>query len=241
MQSTTRVDSGGPIDLPSLKPTATWPCPRCAFKKAVCVADICICSALFRTDGFNLLDLQFLDGLDEVIAIGVDEREETAVGSGTVRAREEEVIRHFGVPQTEIGRDVRMISPFFAHVFSVHEKGVARLVCGIEPSRADDDIDFLLVAVGVNDAIFCDALELRCEAGDFFAGESLEVSVAGRRTSATDEEVGGHDILKDVWPVTEEFFHFVFRKVAGVSLGFGAVNDELEALVKFTFDHFGVC
>lgn len=62
-----------------------------------------------------------------------------------------------------------------------------------EPGCADDDVDLVLDTGVVDEAIWCDFLELVGVYGGVWGGEGFEVSWSGRGSSAARVEVFGDD------------------------------------------------
>lgn len=201
MQPRPRVNRRRGLRIPILEPRTTGPRPGRAFEERVRMAEERIDDAFLGADTAEALDLHFFDHLEEVGRPALDQGEEGAVRGGAVGAGELEIVGDFGEGEAQVGGRVGEVLPFVAHVLAVDKEGEAGLVAGVKAGRADDDVDFDFVAVGVEEAFGGYLCQLGAVDGNLLGAEGFEIAVAGCGSSAADEEVCGHDLLDEIGSV----------------------------------------
>jgi len=153
-QPRSRIHNRLPICPTLLEPTTARTCPGRALQEQIRVPTELVREVEAWSVGFDVLDLGFGDGVEHVFGPLFDQRHEAAVAEGAIGAAEGEVVGEGRDADGEVGGDI-VWSPEVFEVDSLAvDEGEAWDPGGVEASRADYDVHFVLLAFVVDEALF---------------------------------------------------------------------------------------
>jgi len=170
-------------------PRATRLGPHRFLHELVLEGDEVVDRLLLGAETVDVVALVSVDALEHPVCLGLDGGQHGPVADRAVRAEEDEVVGDLGGSKTEVG-----LGFFGPCVLQVHARGTndgeARLEGGVEAGGADEDVDWVFVAVITEAALLGDLFDLAVDDGDVFFGEGFEVSDTWCEAAAAEGPVG---------------------------------------------------
>ena len=112
---------------------------------------------LFRDEAFNIFSLHFIDHLDHPVAKDVHHGQDASLSDRRVRAIKCKIVGHMWRGYAQIRQRVFLVE--IPKILSIGNDRKSRYPSGVETCGEDDGIDFNLVAVGIDEALFCNFIQ----------------------------------------------------------------------------------